>query len=117
MLTFSTRATFELALRYCRRHLEHMKACARAEDLLETNSNRAIVSWGKATSTNMKSKVTRFTNEVDSVVNENEVCSWWQEHFDTLHISFSDGAKDSFISLVENMRYSRWYGIRMIGCM
>lgn len=70
-----------------------MKACARAKDLLETN-----VKLGKGTSTNMKSKVTRFTNKVDSDVDENEVCSWRQEHFDKLYISVPDGgAKDSFI--------------------
>ena len=96
----SARATFELALPvgpilYCRRHLEQMKACARAKDLLETN-----VKLGKGTSTNIrpKSKVTRFTNKVDSDVDENEVCSWRQEHFDKLYISVPDGgAKDSFI--------------------
>ena len=77
-----------------------MKACARAKDLLETN-----VKLGKGTSTNMKSKVTRFTNKVDSDVDENEVCSWRQEHFDKLYISVPDGgAKDSFISMVENMK-------------
>ena len=69
----STRATFELALRHCRRHLEHMKACARAKELLETNDNSKL---GKGTSTNMKSKVIRFTNKVDSDVDENEVSSW-----------------------------------------
>ena len=53
----------------------------------------------------MKSKVTRFTNKGDSAVDENEVCSWWQEHFDKLYISVPDGrAKDSFISMVENMK-------------
>jgi hypothetical protein len=41
MLAFSIRATFDLALQCCRRHLEHMKACARAKDLLETNGNRS----------------------------------------------------------------------------
>jgi hypothetical protein len=35
----------------------------------------------------MKSKVTRFTNKVDSAVGEKEVFSWWQEHFDKLCIS------------------------------
>ena len=60
---------------------------------------------GKGTSTNMKSKVTRFTNKVDSDVDENEVCSWRQEHVDKLYISVPDGgAKDSFISMVEKMK-------------
>ena len=78
-----------------------MKACARAKDLLETNGNCKL---GKGTFTNMKSK-DRFTNEVDSAVDENEVCSWRQEHFDKLYISVPDGgAKDSFISTVENMK-------------
>ena len=84
----STRATSELALRYCRRHLEHMKACARAKDLLDTNGNSKMG----------KNKVIRFNNKVDSAVDENEVCSWRQEHFDKLYISVPDGgAKDSFI--------------------
>ena len=51
------------------------------KDLLETNDNSKL---GKGTSTNMKSNVIRFTNKVDSAVDENEVCSWRQEHFDTL---------------------------------
>jgi hypothetical protein len=67
-----------------------MKACARAKDLLETNGNRSS-KLGKVTSTDMKSKVTRFTNKVDSAVDENEVCSWWQEHFDKLYNSVPDG--------------------------
>jgi hypothetical protein len=53
----------------------------------------------------MKSKVIRFTNKVDSAADENEVCSWRQEHFDRLYISVpGGGAKDSFISMVENMK-------------
>ena len=64
-----------------------------------------IVSWGKGTSTNMKSKVIRFTNKVDSAVDENEVCSWRQEQFDKLYNSVPDGgAKDGFISTVQNMK-------------
>jgi hypothetical protein len=79
-----------------------MKACARAKDLLETNGNSKL---GKGTSTNMKSKVIRFTKKVDSAVDENEVCSWKQEHFDKLYISVPDGgAKDNFIGMVENMK-------------
>jgi hypothetical protein len=51
----------------------------------------------------MKSKVTRFTNKVYSTVDENEVCIWWPELFDKLYMSVPDGgAKDSFISMVEN---------------
>ena len=47
----------------------------------------------------MKSTVTRFTNKVDSGVDENEVYSWRQEDFDKLYISVLDGgAKGSFIS-------------------
>ena len=65
-----------------------MKACARAKDLLETNGNSKL---GKGTSTNMKSKVIRFTSKVDSAVDENEVCSWRQEPFDKLYISVPDG--------------------------
>ena len=61
--------TFELALWYCRHHLEQMKAYARAKDLLETNGNSKL---GKGTSTNMKSKVIRFTNKVDSAVRVGE---------------------------------------------
>ena len=49
--------------------------------------------------------MTRFTHKVDSAVGENEVCSLWQEHFDMLYNSVPDGgAKDSFISVVENIK-------------
>ena len=79
-----------------------MKACARAKDLLETNGNSKL---GKGTFTNMKCKVIRFINKVDSAVDENEVYSWRQEHFDKLYISVPDGgAKNSFISMVENKK-------------
>jgi hypothetical protein len=41
----------------------------------------------------------------DGAVDENVVYSWWQEHFDKLYISVPDSeAKDSSISMIENMK-------------
>jgi len=50
---------FKLALRYCRRHVDQMKADAKAKDLLEVNGNSKF--W-KGISRDMSSEVTRFAN-------------------------------------------------------
>jgi exonuclease III len=92
----TTRAKFKIALRYCRRHLDQMKADARAKDLLEANGNSKF--W-KGISRDMSSKVTRFANKVGNAVGEQEVCDMWKKHFDNLYNSVPDGgAKDCFIS-------------------
>jgi len=70
-------AMFKLALRYCRRHVDQMKADARAKDLLEANGNSKF--W-KGISRDMSSKVTRFANKGGHAVGEQEVCDMWKKH-------------------------------------
>jgi len=70
-LMCTTRAKFKLVLRYCRRHIDQMKADARAKDLLEANGNSKL--W-KGISIDMSGKVTRFANKVGNAVGEQEVC-------------------------------------------
>lgn len=98
----STRARFKLALRFCRQHLEQMKADARAKDLIQTNGNSKF--W-KGISREMASKLTKYANKVGNAIGENEVCNLWKSHFDNLYNSVPDGnAKDCFITRVNTMK-------------
>jgi len=78
-----TRATFKLALRYCRNHIEELKADACAENVFEKDSRKFWNSVYKVSN----NKATCHAISVGGATGPQNVASMWKEHFEKLYNS------------------------------
>ena len=88
-----TRASFKLALRYCRQHEEYLRADACAQDLCDKDYRQFWNSVSKMSN----NKATKHAISVGGASGQSEVANMWRTHFDNLYNSVADGgAKDVF---------------------
>ena len=66
-----TRAAFKLALRYCRRHADQLKADGMAGDLLQQSSNNKF--WKNVSRTNAQ-KINKYATVVGDAAGEHNIC-------------------------------------------
>ena len=78
-----TRALFKLALRYCRNHIEEMKADACAESLYDKDSHKFWSSVYKVSN----NKATSHVDSVGGASGPENVANMWKEHFEKLYNS------------------------------
>lgn len=81
-----TRAHFKLALRFCRQHIEQMKAEACADAVYDKDSRQF---WNTVQRIS-KSKATSLINSINNVSGEQNVADMWMEHFRKLYYSCSN---------------------------
>ncbi len=99
LLMQKSRAQFKLALRYCRDHLEQMKADAVANSVLDKNARKFWQCVHKMSN----SKATSLVNNVNNVTGEQNVALMWQDHFQNLYCSKEDNAfRSGFDTKAEN---------------
>jgi hypothetical protein len=89
------RATFKLALRYCRQHEDQMRAdaCAKSLDLCDTKGF-----WNKVRKAS-NGKATKYASSVAGVSGDDAIASMWRVHFNSLYNSVdldNDNSKDRF---------------------
>lgn len=91
------RASFKLSFRYCRQHVEQLRAdaCAKALDLHDPKkfwSNVYKVSNDKAT---------KYASCVGGVAGDDSIANMWKDHFETLYNSVVDtGSKVNFYNRI-----------------
>jgi len=92
-----TRASFKLALRYCKQHEEYLRADACARDLYNKDFKQF---WNSVHKIN-NNKATKYANSVGGADGEYDVANMWRNHFEQLYSSV-DGksAKDLFLSRI-----------------
>ena len=91
------RASFKLALRYCRQHELQLRAdaCAKALDL-----SNAKGFWNNVKKVNCD-KATKYANYVNGASGDENIASMWMEHFKSLYNSVEDdGSKNKFYARV-----------------
>ena len=81
------RASFKLALRYCRQHEDEMRAdaCARALDLGDTKQF-----WKKVKHMG-NDKATKYASCVGGVTGDSNIAEMWKNHYANLYNSVNDG--------------------------
>lgn len=87
------RASFKLALRYCRQHETQLRAdaCAKALDLKDAKRF-----WYNVKKVNCD-RATKYANCVNGACGDENIASMWMEHFKSLYNSVEDdGTKDRF---------------------
>jgi hypothetical protein len=92
-----SRATFKLALRYCRQHEEQLRAdaCAKA---LHLHNSKSL--WDSVKIMN-SDKATKYADCVGGVSGNVDIASLWRDHFQGLYNSVEDaGAKDEFLTRI-----------------
>jgi hypothetical protein len=93
------RASFKLALRYCRQHVDQMRAdaCANALDLHDAKRF-----WSNVNKVN-NSKATKYANCVGGTSGDDNIASMWMNHFNILYNSVDDdGSKDEFFARIKS---------------
>ena len=88
-----SRASFKLALRYCRQHELQLRAdaCAKALDLSDAKRF-----WNNVKKVNCD-KATKYANYVNGASGDENIAAMWMEHFKSLYNSLDDdGSKDKF---------------------
>ena len=83
-------AAFKLALRYCRKHEDQLRAdaCAKSLDLHDSKGF-----WNRVKKGNCD-KATKYANCVGGVSGEDKIALLWKDHFNKLYNSVQDqGAK------------------------
>lgn len=78
-----TRAVFKLALRYCRNHVEELKADACAESLFDKDPHKFWKSVYKMSN----SKVACHVNSIGGATGPQNVVDMWKNHFHELYSS------------------------------
>ena len=95
-----SRASFKLALRYCRQHEDQLRAdaCAKALDLHDAKSF-----WKNVKKVN-SNKATLYANCVGDVCGDDNIASMWRDHFKSLYSSVDDvdGSKDKFYARIKS---------------
>jgi Reverse transcriptase (RNA-dependent DNA polymerase) len=98
-----SRASFKLALRYCRQHVDQMRADACAKAL---NFNDSKSFWTNVKKVN-SNKATKFANCVGGASGDSNIASLWREHFDRLYNSVKDDvSKDKFYERINSCHNS-----------
>jgi len=88
-----TRASFKLALRYCRAHREQLQADACAKSYKDLDSR----TFWKNVSRIANSKVTSYVNKIGDTVGDANICELWRDHYNALYNSVPDnGCRQSF---------------------
>lgn len=93
------RASFKLALRYCRQHETQMRAdaCAKALDLKDAKRF-----WNNVKKVNCD-KATMYANYVNGASGDENIAYMWMEHFKSVYNSVDDdGSKDKFYARVNS---------------
>ena len=80
------RAIFKLALRYCRNHIEEMKADACAESLLNKDARKF---WDNVYKISI-AKTSAQVNSIGGVTGSVDVTSMWKDYFEKLYNSKQD---------------------------
>ena len=83
-----TRAHFKLALRYCKGHIEQMKADACADACFDKDARKF---WNTVQRIS-NSKATSLINSINNISGEQNIADMWQEHFKQLYNSCSNTA-------------------------
>ena len=81
-----TRAVFKLAVRYCKDHVEEMRADACADTLLDKDATKFWNSVYKISN----NKATCHTVSISGATGSQNVCSMWKEHFENLYNSCTE---------------------------
>jgi len=87
MIMNKTRASFKLALRYCKQHDEFLRADACASSLTNKDYRKFWNCIRKSTN----DTATKFAHTVNGVTGEAEITEAWANHFDKLYNSVTDG--------------------------
>ena len=96
-----TRAAFKLALRYCRRHADQLKADGMAKDLLQQNSNNKF--WKNVSRINAQ-KINKYATKVGDAAGERNICHMWQQQFANLYSSVECSKdKERFMNRINRM--------------
>ena len=107
-----TRAAFKLALRYCRRHADQLKADAMARDLLHKSSNN---NFGKNVSRTNAQKINKYATKVGDAVDERNICHMWQKQFANLYSSIECSKdKERFMNRINTLDSTSYSTIDMI---
>lgn len=80
------RAQFKLAFRYCRNHVEQLKADACAKSLNLQDSKKF---WNNVNKLG-NSKATKFANCINGFIGDSDIASMWKTHFQDLYNSVPD---------------------------
>lgn len=78
-----TRASFKLALRYCKQHEDQLRADACANSMQGHDSKAFWRNVHKISNT----KVTKYATAVGNAVGENDIVNLWKDHFRQLYSS------------------------------
>ena len=82
-----TRASFKLAMRYCRQHEEQLRSDACARDL----SKKDFKSFWNSVNKLANDKATKYASCVGGAVGAINIANMWGEHFEQLYNSVNDG--------------------------
>ena len=90
-----SRASFKLALRYCKQHEDQLRADACARSLNLHNSKSF---WNNVKKVNCNA-ATKYASSVGGVCGDKNIASLWRDHFNNLYNSVAnDGSKDEFFA-------------------
>jgi len=93
-------AKFKLALRYCRQHIEEMKADDLADSIFDKDSKRFWHDVYKVSNT----KATLAANVVGGAVGDSNISAMWKEHFESLYSEkFVQARKDEFLVKLQSL--------------
>ena len=81
-----TRATFKLALRYCRDHQDKLRDDSYAKNL----AHQDFKSFWKDISKRNNAKSTKYANTIGSSSGEQNITEMWRSHFEQLYNSVND---------------------------
>ena len=93
--------SFKLALRYCRRHADQLKADGLAKDLLQQNRNNKF--WKNVSRINAQ-KINKYATKVGDAAGERNICHMWQQQFANLYSSVECSKdKERFMNRINRM--------------
>jgi len=98
-----TRASFKLAVRYCKQHEDQLRADACASHL----ANKDPIAFWKEIRTVNNSKATVHVNCIGSANGDTEIVNMWRDHFDRLyHSNHDEISRDLFYSRLDDSDFS-----------
>ena len=100
-----TRASFKLAVRYCKQHEIQLRADACASHLVNKDP---LAFWKEISRTN-NAKATVHANCIGSAHGDTEIANMWRDHFDRLYHSNSDIiSRDEFYNVLNDRDLSNY---------
>ena len=94
-----TRALFKLALRYCRDHIDELKADACAENLFDKDCRKFWNSVYKISN----NKASKHVDCVGGSTGPQNVANMWKNHFEKLYNSTISKNRDSFVNKINDL--------------